>query len=240
MIVSASGYHGSIGGGALEWQAMAEAQAMLAKGIGRKESQHVLGPDLGQCCGGRVRLVLQAYDVASIVQVSAEALPMRGVMVFGAGHVGRALVMAVAGLPLAVRWVDGRSGAFPAYIPQNVVTVQSDDPVAELVAASGIVLVMTHSHALDLEIVDAALRNLRVVHVGLIGSETKRARFVSRLTDAGISAAQFGKLICPIGIAGISGKEPGVIAASTVAQLLVLDEALRQGDQIERHAQLSA
>ncbi len=242
MIVTREGFHGSVGGGTLEWKAMAEAQSMLEKNIPRRETSHVLGPDLGQCCGGRVTLVTELVTAANLEEFGLDETENRHVMIFGAGHVGRALVMAAAVLPFDVSWVDSRANAFPAYLPGNVQALQPQDPVQDLAKArsGSLVLVMTHSHALDLAVVDAALRNQNIARVGLIGSATKRARFVSRLKDAGISEEQFSRLICPIGIGGISGKEPGVIAASAVAQLLVLDEALRRGDRLERHAQLSA
>ncbi|MBI3673898.1 MAG: xanthine dehydrogenase accessory protein XdhC, partial [Rhizobiales bacterium] len=154
---------------------------------------------------------------------------LRPIYLFGAGHVGRALVLALAPLPVAVRWIDPRPQAFPAAAPQNVAKLAPEDPVAELgLAPTGsFVFIMSHSHALDLAIADAALRNPNVAHVGLIGSATKRARFEKRLREAGVAADRIGTLICPIGISAIRGKEPAVIAAATAAQIVVLDEALR-------------
>ncbi len=241
MIVTAEGYHGTIGGGALEWQAIADAQDMLRDAPSCKVTRHLLGPDLGQCCGGRVELMTEVFDVASQLPDS-ERTGDRHILLFGAGHVGRAVVLALASLPFQVTWVDSRAMAFPGFAPQNCDAVHLDDPVAALktVQPGSLVFVMTHSHALDLDIVDAALRHINVSHVGLIGSATKRARFVKRLTEAGVRQTELGKLVCPIGVAGIGGKEPAIIAASTVAQILILSEALFGEQSIEHRHSLSA
>jgi xanthine dehydrogenase accessory factor len=232
MIVTREGYSGSIGGGALEWRAIATAQAMLGSEGVRRES-HALGPELGQCCGGRVKLSIEAFNRGSLAKLSglAAAEPeaaRRCVYLFGAGHVGKALVLALAPLPFDLRWIDGRENAFPPAMPQNVTAIAPADPLAmfETIPDGSIALVMTHSHALDLAIVDAALRNRRVAHVGLIGSATKRARFEKRLREAGVAEARIESLICPIGVPGIKSKEPAAIAASVAAQLLMLHEAM--------------
>lgn len=243
MIVTRGGFHGTIGGGALEWQALAQAQKLLQGETRRGVSTHVLGPDLGQCCGGRVQLTTELFDAASIAGLPHEQGDQaRHVFLYGAGHVGKALVLALAPLPFAITWIDSREEAFPSVMPQNVTALQLDHPVEALnnSPAGALVYVMTHSHALDLEIVDAALRMSNIAHVGLIGSATKRARFIKRLTEAGVSSARISGLICPIGVPGIGSKEPAAIAAATVAQMLILDEALRQGRHSEQHVNLSA
>jgi xanthine dehydrogenase accessory factor len=250
LIVSAKGFHGTIGGGALEWRAMATAQAMLGNGPALRITKHALGPDLGQCCGGRVQLVTEVFDRTSLNLVRDFAhrevsggFEMKGriagqdftewfgedrrrLHLFGAGHVGRALVLALAALPFDVQWIDSRPGVFPSMTPQNVSLLQPEDPVVVLrtAPAGSFVMVMTHSHALDLALVDAALRNDRVVHTGVIGSATKRARFEKRLRDAGVDGARVDGLICPIGVPGIRSKEPSAIAAAVAAQVLVLHE----------------
>jgi xanthine dehydrogenase accessory factor len=249
MLVTAEGYRGTIGGGTLEWRAIAQAQAQLARHETTRMATFALGPDLGQCCGGRVDLVTECFvpdqlaEVRELAQREA-AGPfrvtrhgrslsfgenLRPVYLFGAGHVGRALVLALAPLPVSVHWVDPRAEAFPSAVPGNVVKRAPRDPVTALAAApaGSFALIMSHSHALDLAITDAALRNPNFAHVGLIGSMTKRARFESRLAAAGVLQSRIADLICPIGIAAIAGKEPAVIAASVAAQILVLDEALR-------------
>ena len=153
----------------------------------------------------------------------------RRLYLFGAGHVGRALVLALAPLPFDVIWIDAREGAFPSVVPSNVVTIQSENPAAEIANApsDSFALVMTHSHPLDLEIIDAVLRNPNFAYAGLIGSATKRARFSKRLRESGVSDEKVGAMVCPIGIPSIKSKHPAAIAAATAAQLLERDELLR-------------
>ena len=145
------------------------------------------------------------------------------VYLFGAGHVGRALALALAPLPFAVRWIDPRPDEFPKLAPANVTMVAAADPPAELKAApdGALVLAITHSHPLDLAVVAEALRQDRFPYVGVIGSATKRARFVSQLKAAGFAEARIATLVCPIGLAGIAGKERAVIAVAVAAQLLM-------------------
>ncbi len=258
MIVTPQGFHGTIGGGTLEWRAMAAAQALLGRGAATKITSHILGPDMGQCCGGRVQLATEVFDQTSLETVrqlaareAAGPFTLRGriasldgieafgdnarrLYLFGAGHVGRSLVLSLAPLPFAIHWIDPRPGAFPRAIPSNVTALAPDEPVSVLAQApaGSLALVMTHSHALDLALTDAALRNESIAHVGLIGSATKRARFEKRLREAGVGAGRVAGLICPIGVSGIRSKEPAMIAAATAAQLLILDEQLK--DQAAR------
>jgi xanthine dehydrogenase accessory factor len=263
MIVTPQGYHGSIGGGTLEWHAMAKAQGLLGQATQQKLSSHSLGPDLGQCCGGRVQLVTEVFDRSCLADArnfstreAADAFTLQGrifeptfveyfgdefrkLYLFGAGHVGRALVLALAPLPFDITWIDQRDGAFPAVVPANVKTLQSANSISEMTQApaESFVLVMTHSHALDFEIVDAALRDGRFAFVGVIGSATKRARFASRLRDARINDERIAGLACPIGISSIKSKHPAAIAAAVVAQLIERDELLRSHEVplAERH-----
>jgi len=328
MVVRPSGgFHGTIGGGELEWQALAAAADALAAGRGpARRAVKSLGPDLGQCCGGRVEWLIETFDARDRAELEALAeaeragafmtvaskaedgrllrivaadsgkvvaftrasakqaraarpgdrallkravggtlsfapahagavdrrgeggrrqappgagrravdlLPDGGLIetfapantclyLFGAGHVGRALVLALAPLPFDVRWIDSRPEAFPARAPHNVTMVHSANPANELAGApdGAQVLVMTHSHPLDLDIVARALGVERFAFVGLIGSATKRARFLSQMRAASLSEAALAKLVCPIGLPGVEGKEPAVIAASVAAQLL--------------------
>jgi len=144
------------------------------------------------------------------------------VYLFGAGHVGRALAEILGQLPCRVAWIDERKDAFPAVAPANVATIRTDDPAAEAARApkGAHVLVMTHSHARDQQIVEAVLRRGDFAYLGLIGSATKRARFVARLRAAGIAEAALARLVCPIGAEGIPGKEPGVIALAAAAEIM--------------------
>jgi xanthine dehydrogenase accessory factor len=154
---------------------------------------------------------------------------LRPLMLFGAGHVGRAVVLALAPLPFAVTWVDERAEMFPSHAPRSVRCVATARPqaVAAGIAEGGFALVMTHDHAVDLEILHALLASGRAAYAGLIGSATKRARFERRLTEAGLDRAVATSFRCPIGVAGITSKEPALIAASVAADLLVADEAAR-------------
>ena len=250
MVVTPQGFHGTIGGGTLEWKALAEAQRLLGRPREVKFITQALGPDLGQCCGGRVTLAVESFDAASLPEVREFAAReekgpftlgdrlrpgleeqfgenRRRVLLFGAGHVGRALVLALAPLPFDVDWADPRAQAFPAAVPQNV-TLYGGDPL-EVVAAApegSLAFIMSHSHALDLELADSALRNPRIAHVGVIGSATKRARFEKRLQAGGIAETRVKSMICPIGTGGIRSKLPAAIAVSVAAQIITLDEAL--------------
>jgi len=146
---------------------------------------------------------------------------------FGAGHVGRALTIALAPLPFAVTWFDARPRAIPDTFAANVTAIRDCDP-AELLARApdgAFVAVMTHSHALDLDLVIAALQSDRFSYVGLIGSKTKRARFTSAMRKMGMSDDAVGKLVCPIGLTAIRDKAPAAIAASVAAQVLIAREA---------------
>lgn len=252
IVVTQHGYHGTIGGGALEWHAIAGAQMMLGRGPVTRITSHALGPELGQCCGGRVTLATEVFDHSSLpvirdfvyreaegsfeVKDRIAGQPVtevfgekrRRLYLFGAGHVGRALVLMLAQLPFDVHWFDTRGNAFPAVVPGNVTLIGSGDAADILADApeGSFVLVMTHSHALDLAVTDAALRNHNICEVGLIGSATKRARFERRLSDAGVSSERIKRLICPIGISEIRSKEPTAIALATAAQLMVLHERI--------------
>jgi xanthine dehydrogenase accessory factor len=149
---------------------------------------------------------------------------------FGAGHVGRAVARALEPLPFRVTWIDSRENAFPDRLPRHIVTVPSSAPPVEVDGApmGTFFLVMTHSHPLDLEICARVLERSDFAYLGLIGSETKRARFAGRLRAIGIPPQALARLTCPIGIPGIAGKEPATIAASVAAQLLIVAEHRRQ------------
>ena len=281
MVVRPSGgFHGTIGGGTLEFAALEAANEALRKGRGPARRRSLaLGPELGQCCGGRVEWRVETFDESDLDDLSALAIaeggasatlsarlgpdgrvqrtlrpgagerrlarltdenwtePLgglaRAIYLFGAGHVGRALALALAPLPFAVRWIDPRRDAFPTHAPANVTLIHAPEPSAELASApdNALIVVITHSHALDLEIVAEALRVERFGYVGLIGSATKRARFLSQMRAAGLTEVQRARLVCPIGIAGLESKDPAVIAVSTAAQLLIVSEKLALEDE---------
>lgn len=151
---------------------------------------------------------------------------LRPVVLFGAGHVGRAVVMALAPLPFRIIWVDERREMFPRVVPAAVEVVATVRPaeVASRAEAGSFVLVMTHDHATDLDIVDAALRNDGITFLGVIGSATKRARFESRLRSMGHDGETAARFRCPIGVPGLRSKEPAHIAAAVALELLIEDE----------------
>src|SRR4029077_9063009 len=147
----------------------------------------------------------------------------------GAGHVGRALSVALGPLPFLITWVDTRPGAIPQTFPSNITAVTQENPIDLLGRApdGAFVAVVTHSHALDLDLVIAALQANRFPYVGLIGSATKRARFTSAMHKMGMSADVVDQLICPIGLTTIKDKAPAAIAVSVAAQVLMVREAVR-------------
>ena len=163
-------------------------------------------------------------------------------VLFGAGHVGAAIVRALADLPCHVTWVDERDEAFPALVPANVKIDITDTPeaVVDAVLPGSSFLVMTHSHALDQRLSEAILKRPDAGWFGLIGSKTKRMQFEHRLRERGISGARLKHMVCPIGLPGIEGKAPAVIAASVCAQLLLVwEEAERERERVmadARHA----
>ena len=234
MAIFADALVGTIGGGHLEWDAIAHARGLLQAPLlhphpypHSSTRDVVLGPSLGQCCGGALTLCFECITVADAPALRERlATPLTPVALFGGGHVGRALVQALLPLPFGMRWIDSRDGVFPNPLPPGVQTEHSD-PVAAAVrdlTPGSRVLIMSFSHAEDLEIVAACLLRLReradLDFIGLIGSATKWAAFRSRLRQRGFSDAELDRVTCPIGLPGIAGKAPEVIAASVVAQLL--------------------
>jgi len=270
---------GSVGGGRLEYEALAIAEVALSAET-TEAAVHVwpLGPNLGQCCGGSVTILVETFDAGdldgirelaaaeetgpfgtisrlteqgrmareilgdesgsrtsvskgSIKQPFAERFgeARNTVLLFGAGHVGRALVLALSQLPFSVRWIDTRADQFPDYAPANVAIVNTDAPEGQIetAPAGAFVLVMTHSHPLDYSITADALRRPDLGFVGLIGSDTKRARFTSQALKLGLCERQIARLVCPIGLQEIKGKEPCIIAAAVAAQLLIERERPR-------------
>jgi xanthine dehydrogenase accessory factor len=339
MIVASHAIEGTVGGGALEFEAIATARAMLDHAEPKLEAawyretrDYPLGPSLGQCCGGYARLLFELFTgaEASLVREMAvqaeegglvarslecghamslvahrkagyEDLPLNVLRVthdmlsgarpthaclvparkgaaawfiepggrvtaplylYGAGHVGRALIRVLDGLPFQVTWVDTSEDRFPVTAEDletatphpsplpvgegarsqpwqrrplshverdrvrgaNLTAIATPDPPAVAASApdGAFHLVMTYSHPLDLAICHAILRQSNFGFLGLIGSKTKRARFVKRLAELGHDRKAIDRLTCPIGIPGLTGKEPATIAVSVAAQLLQL------------------
>jgi xanthine dehydrogenase accessory factor len=286
MVVGSDTLEGTIGGGQLEFEAIAEARNRLK---GNRESGLVvypLGPELGQCCGGSVSVLFEDFGVqdldglkqlrdlsaqgpvARAVRYAQGAIAERVVVeqhdsngsalaetaitalaegkvvfaegqggvtlaepvietrpalwLFGAGHVGKAMAQAVAELPFRLTWIDNRAEMFgeDAGGATHLVAARPELAVDDAPAGSYF-LVMTHSHPLDQDICEAVLRRGDAAYLGLIGSKTKKAQFLKRLKAKGLSQEKLNELTCPIGLTGITGKAPAVIAASVAADLLM-------------------
>ncbi|HMA06676.1 MAG TPA: xanthine dehydrogenase accessory protein XdhC [Ramlibacter sp.] len=231
MGVFSGGIVGTIGGGHLEFQAIDSARQLLAGRGGAPVQSFALGPSLGQCCGGVVRLRFERVTAADVPALEARLAPSRiPVALFGGGHVGRALVNALAPLPFAITWIDSRDEIFPPDLPDNVRCEHSDPVQGEVpgLAPLSRVLIMSFSHAQDLDVVAACLTRQRergdLAYIGLIGSATKWATFRHRLVQRGLTESELAQVTCPIGIPGIAGKEPEVIAIAVAAQLLQLQQ----------------
>ncbi len=294
--------YGTIGGGHLEWKAIAIARQMQAQVSSSRLDRYTLGATLGQCCGGAVELWFERYDFCDLAFIE-EALAQRGsgpttlttlitssgetalttprrclqlgvaeatarfslhreddrtvcvveridpeglpLWLFGAGHVGTALVRVLSGLPLRITWVDSREEQFEALgntLPENVTPLLSDDPAEEVAyAPSGShFLVLTHSHDLDDVICRAIMQRDDVHWAGLIGSHTKAASFAGRWERYGYTRAEISRITCPIGIPGIASKEPAAIAIAVAAQLQQAIEARAAGVTTINSAKINA
>jgi len=286
MLVAQNGSVGTIGGGRLEWDALAAGRSLLEAADPAVRMQRiVLGADRGQCCGGVVELWMERFtrgDLrlletaiiaaqrgaavlksrlegtgverwiicqpgvdpdssellcapraramprlrrdgggnATLLERLDDALPP--LWLYGAGHVGRALVRIMTDLPLRLTWIDSRAEQFPVQTPATVQILHSLDPVASVAAAprGARFLMMTHSHPLDYALCRAILERNQFAWAGLIGSMSKAARFRSQLVRDGVSAEAVARLVCPIGIDGITSKWPAAIAVGVAAQVM--------------------
>jgi xanthine dehydrogenase accessory factor len=233
MAVFATRVLGTVGGGHLEHEAIAMARAALAGNEPwSAERRFSLGPSLGQCCGGVMQLAFERIGPSAATALrdrlradeQARRVP---VALFGGGHVGRAIVRALEPLPVRVHWIDSRDEIFPDRLPPHV-RAEHSAPVEAAVrdlAAGSRVLIMSFSHAEDLEVVAACLQRLRerdgdLPFIGLIGSKSKWGTFRHRLEARGFTEAEMARVTCPIGVPGVIGKEPEVIAAAVAAQLM--------------------
>jgi xanthine dehydrogenase accessory factor len=210
LIVTADVLYGSFGDSALEAAVSVAARALLSAGDDARLVRFPVGTD---------RAEAQVF----LDPIRACDFP---IVLFGAGHVGRALVEVLARVQCNVTWVDSREAEFPAAVPANATVVVTDAPEAEVAAApdGAYFLVMTHSHPLDQTLAEAILRRGRFAYFGLIGSASKRAQFERRMAQRAIPSAQYASMTCPIGVRGIKGKEPATIAIAVAAQLIETKE----------------
>ena len=238
MLVAADRCAGTVGGGHLELKAIVQARDMLRAGTVAPQSAHYpLGPALGQCCGGAVSLGFALIDEAALRAWPIDP-PRFHLQLYGAGHVGRAIVRAIAPLNVVVDWIDEREEEFPSCFfehafelgapwPAHIRKLCVDTVEAEVSHAppGAFYLVLTHQHDLDMRITESVLKRDDFGYLGLIGSKTKRQRFTRRFEQRGVAPESIARLTCPIGLPGITGKEPEVIAAAVVAQLLQVSES---------------
>lgn len=212
MVVTATRSWDTIGGGNLEYQSILDARALLARGDSIPMVRDFpLGPALGQCCGGATTVLFEPIKP-----------PSWTVALFGAGHVGRAVAKLLGDLPCRLLWFDGREDSFPTPLAPNTRLRPTTDPadIAALPPGTA-VLIMTHDHGKDFALTEAALRRRDLNFTGTIGSDTKRARFVSRLRRAGLGEGDLARFHCPIGLPGVGTKVPAEIAIAVVAELLL-------------------
>ncbi|PLK72483.1 xanthine dehydrogenase accessory protein XdhC [Rhizobium sp. TH135] len=225
MLVAEAALWGTIGGGSLEFMAIDRARRLLGGESVQPELDVPLGPEIGQCCGGRVRLSLRRIDQsvqnALLQRLADERATFPEVMLFGAGHVGLALAQALSPLPLAVTLIDSRPDIDGA-VPDGIAFRRVAMPEAEVarLKTGGAAVILTHDHALDFLIGKEALARTDLAYVGMIGSKTKRATFASFLDREGIGRAAIDRLILPIGGSTVKDKRPAVIAALVTAELL--------------------
>lgn len=226
MLVSPADTHGTIGGGRMEHMAIDHARALLAGVNDQLEMDIPLGPDIGQCCGGRMVLTFRIGDDATRAALDRklrqrlQALPE--VWLFGAGHVGRALADALLLLPLKTYAVETRKNELDLMsVGASHRLVAMPEAIVEDIAPGSAVVILTHDHALDFLIAKEALARNDLAYVGMIGCKTKRATFSSWARKEGLGDDAFSRLTLPIGGKIVSDKRPSVIAAMTAAEILV-------------------
>jgi xanthine dehydrogenase accessory factor len=226
MVITADGDFDTLGGGHLEFSVMNKAREMLMNDEAGNHIEHFpLGASLGQCCGGSVTVLMEAFVHTGF-----------NLTVFGAGHVAKALMTILAGLPGQVRWVDSRENQFPSEMAGNIKKCVEEFPVdvIDTLPKGSQLLILTHNHQLDFELVEAALKRDDFAFIGCIGSSTKAERFQMRLKHRNFSQAQIDSMVCPVGSLDIPGKLPMEVAVSMAAQLIALQhegevKSLRQG-----------
>lgn len=262
MLVTNDNQHGTIGGGALEHQAIQSAREMLVDKVAQRFAKTPLGPSLGQCCGGTVSLLWERFEAVEItgdiytrpindsdiempLSVRAKTRDMRSgkianlptlldgwfvepisqprqaIWIYGAGHVGRALVTVLADLPFDITWIDSDRERFPTQTSATILVAKNPADAVKHAPDNARHIVLTYSHAFDLEICQQVLTR-PFASLGLIGSSTKNARFRKRLRESGVDPT---RLECPIGDPSL-GKEPMAIAIGVASTLLKTQDIL--------------
>lgn len=243
MVVTAEQTFGTIGGGNLEFQACAIAQDQLTRnnehGSGDAVRRFPLGAGLGQCCGGLVNLMFEPLNNEASWQKALQSSESEVLYLFGAGHVGKAVVRALQDLPVEIHWIDTRDNMMPEETAATAEMLITDTPEAEVDAAptGSFFLVMTHDHGLDQRLCEQILKRDDFAYFGLIGSQSKRRNFETRMARRGVDPVKFERMICPIGIDGIQSKQPAMIAISVAAQILRVYDQL-QNNKAGNHAML--
>ena len=219
MVVSRNRSYDSIGGGALEFEAIKLARDLLDSGKTQDTRVFNLGKDLKQCCGGVVNVFFEVFNASQF-----------HIALFGAGHIGKAMTTILSEVDCKVSWFDSRSEQFPETTGNNVHMVVMDQPeiAVESCPPDTYYLVLTHDHALDQQICEAILSRKDSQYCGLIGSATKGLKFRQRLMKKGYSQQELSELSCPAGLADLKSKNPMEIAISLVAEVLQLKEAEAQ------------
>ncbi|SFV29515.1 xanthine dehydrogenase accessory factor [Devosia crocina] len=226
MLVAPDEIWGTIGGGALEYMVIDHARRLIASGRAEEAMDVPLGPEIGQCCGGRVTVRLRYADVAARGEVTtlamAEEEAAPHVYVFGAGHVGRVLAKILSLLPVRVEVIDTRQEELDLLdggISHRRVAMP--EAVVRTAPPGSAFAIMTHDHALDFLIASEALARTDCAYTGMVGSRTKRAKFASWFLEQGGDRAALERLVLPIGAQGLGDKRPSVIAALAAAEIMV-------------------
>ncbi|WP_416407356.1 xanthine dehydrogenase accessory protein XdhC [Agrobacterium rosae] len=225
MLVSSTSIWQTIGGGQFEYMAIDHARAMLAGKTTTDTMDIPLGPEIGQCCGGRTLLTF-----TKVIPAIAERLKQRlaqehqshpAVFIFGAGHVGKALAQALSLLPLSITVIETRREELVG-LPETVSSHLTAMPeaIVKAVPTGGTVIIVTHDHALDFLIAKEALARDDLAYVGMIGSKTKRATFTHWLEREGVPASALERLVLPIGGNTVKDKRPAVIATLVASEVL--------------------
>lgn len=225
MIVTRDALFGTIGGGRLEWMVCEEARGLIEQQINNKTIESPLGPEIGQCCGGKVVLEISRLQQKHLVtlQISEDSQQEWTVQIHGAGHTGHALCRALALLPFKTEMVDCRAEAL-VDLPDAITKSHTPLPEASVKAATAdtAFVIFTHDHQLDFLIAAEALKRGDATYVGMIGSKTKRAVFKNWLQENGYDPRLAEKLVSPIGNPSFKDKRPEIIAALVAAELIQL------------------